>query len=158
VSELLKLPKDLTFESITFEIGFSLKRTVTTIPPALRSLGVSSLREPTTSVEAYGTLTGSRATIESNVKEICRSLHLDLRHMRSRRFIVSYGSTKAHFTRMTKLMDTGEDNKTHRLKVMGLVKHEGTDKEMDKIISLLTAKKIHCTYSVKPLTTVVCTE
>jgi len=158
VSELEKLPKELTVEGITFEIGFSLKRVVSTIPAKMRELGVVSLREPTASMEAYGLLTGSRSTLFANAKEICKELHLDYRHMRARRFIVSLNGTKAYFTRMTKAMDTGEENKTHRIKVMGLVKVEGSDANVNKIIQLLTAKKIHCTYSVKPITTVICTE
>ena len=72
--------------------------------------------------------------------------------------MVSLNGTTAYFTRMTKQMDTGDDNKTYRLKVLGLVKHDGDDKGMNNIIKLLTAKKVHCVYSVKPVTTVICSE
>ena len=159
VNEVLGLPKELTIDSLTFEIGFSLKRVVSTIPEHLRELGVSSLREPSTSMEAFGTLQGSRHKMTQYAKQICSELLLDVRHMRVRRLQVSLNGTTAYFTRMTKVMDTGaEDNKTYRLKVLGLVKHEGSDKDMDNIIKLLTARKVQCQYSTKVVTTVLCSE
>jgi hypothetical protein len=60
VNEVLELSKEIDIDSLTFEIGFSLKRVVSTIPKALRELGVASLREPSASMEASGTLHGSR--------------------------------------------------------------------------------------------------
>jgi len=158
VSEVLSLPSELTIDSITFEIGFSLKRTISTIPDSLKQLGVSSLREPCASMEAMGTLHGSRTKLTSNAKDICKALSLDYRHMRVRRLMVSYKGTTAYFTRMTKNMDTGAEDKTQRIKVLGLVKHDGTDVGINAIIKLITAKKINCVYSVKPITTVICSE
>jgi len=158
VNEVLGLPKELTIDSITFEIGFSLKRIVSEISDGLRELGVSSLREPSASMEAMGTLHGARSKLGQNAKQICSELSLDYRHMRVRRLMVSHGGTTAYFTRMTKNFDTGEDDKTRQVKVMGLVKHEGDDKGLEKIIKLLTAKKVKCLYSSKMVTTVVCTE
>lgn len=158
VNEVLELPKDLNITSITFEIGFSLKRVVSTIPEALREMGVSSLREPSASMEAFGTLIGSRAKMMANARAICRELQLDFRHMRVRRMTVAVNGTQAFFTRMTKNMDTGEENKTHRVKVLGLVKFEGTETGMNKIVRLLTAKKIQCTYTPKTVMEVLCTE
>lgn len=158
VNEVLELPKELTIDAITFEIGFSLKRIVSTIPNSLRELGVSSLREPSASMEASGTLHGSRSKLLSNAKGICSNLSLDYRHLRAKRLQISLNGTTAYFTRMTKTFDTGEDNKTKQVKVMGLIKHEGTDKGMDSIIKLLTAKKVHCLYSNKMVTTVICNE
>jgi hypothetical protein len=59
---------------------------------------------------------------------------------------------------MTKQMDTGEDNKTLAVKVLGLVKYDGEERDMNAIIKFLTARKVHCVYSVKPVTTVICSE
>ncbi len=159
VNEVLDLPKDIDIEKVSFEIGFSLKRVVSAIPKHLRALGVTSLREPSTSMEAFGVLEpSSRTALARDAKTICRELQLDFRHMRVRRMVVSYKGTKAFFTRMTKNMDIGAEDKTRQIKVLGLVKHEGTDDDLKQIIKTLTAKKIHCVYSVKPVTTVVCSE
>ena len=158
VSEVLELPKEIGIESITFDVGFSIKRIVATIPQKLRELGVGALREPSTSLEASGVLTGARTTLTRNAKEICSELHLDYRHMKVRRLCVSYHGTNAFFTRMTKNMDIGEEGKTRQVKVLGLVRHDGEDKDLEKIIKLLTARKIRCAYSVQLVTTVVCSE
>lgn len=158
VDEVLGLDKGLSIDSLTFEIGFSLKRVVSAIPSNLRTLGVSSLREPSTSMEAFGTLHGARSKMIGNAKSICSNLSLDFRHMRVRRLQLSMNGTTAFFTRMTKNFDMGEDNNTKRIKVMGLVKYEGDEKGMNHIIKALTARKLKCVYSVKPVTTVICSE
>lgn len=158
VNELMGVSKDLSIDELTFEIGFSLKRVVSKVPTHLSELGVTSLREPTASMEAQGILQGSRSRVTQFAKQICHELQLDYRHMRVRRMQVSHNGTVAHFTRMTKQMDTGEDDKTIQVKVMGLVKHDGTDKGVQDILKLLVAKKVHCVYSTKPMTTVLCTE
>jgi len=135
-----------------------LKRVVASVPSALRKLGVVSLREPSSSMEASGTLHGTRAKLKSDSREICRLLSLDHRHLRVRRLMLSYKGTTAFFTRMTKNMDIGKEDKTLRIKVLGLVKYVGEEKVMNEIIKLLSAKKIKCQYSVKPVTTVICSE
>lgn len=155
---LAAMPKELSIDRITFEVGFSLKRIVSNIPQRLRNLGVTYLREPSASMEAQGVLVGSRGVIEAKAQEICKTLGLDYRRVRVRRMQLSYKGTRVFFTSMCKTMDTGDDNRTYKLRVLGFVKAEGTQAGTDAILDLLTAKKFKCQYSIQTLTTVLCSE
>jgi len=157
LQEVLTIDKDLTIEELTFEVGMTFRTMVTRIPPTLTALGVTSMREPSTTVAASGLLSGARATIARNAREICKELALDLRHMRVRRLRLAYKGSTVSFTRTTKKMDIGE-GKTEQIKVLGVIVTDGTEKAVSTIMKKLNANKIHCKYSVQTTKSVICSK
>jgi hypothetical protein len=147
----------VNLDEIAFEVGFSLKRTTATVPADLRSKGVTYLREPATSMEAQGTLTGTRATMERNAKAICRELQLDYRHMRVKRMKVSHNGTQVVFTSMLKNMED-EENGTKRRRVLGMVLPDTGEEGVLALIRALSAQRVYCRYSITPVQTVICQE
>jgi hypothetical protein len=156
VNEVLDLSSDVTIEEVSFEVGFSLKRMVSKVTPDLAALGVTSMREPSASMEAVGKLTGKRSSMLHDAKEICATLGLDYRHMRVKRLVVSCNGARSIFTRMTKKLVHGDENKMKSVKVLGLVVTEGSEKDSANLIKILGAKKVHCQYSTQPVRTVIC--
>lgn len=161
VQGVLTLPPAVTLEEISFDIGFALKRTATTIQPALRELGVTYLRENSPSMEAQGMLSGARTTIKRNAQEICRVLQLEYARMRVRRMKVSHNGVNAVFTAMTKQMPSGEGQRNgtlERVKVLGLVLAQNqTEAEVARLVRAIAADRVNCRYSVQPVHMVICT-
>lgn len=157
VGEVLGLPEEVQIEEVSFEIGFSLKRVVSQVPLSLAKLGVTSMRQPSASMEALGKLTGKRNVMIRDAQKICDELGLDYRHMRVKRLVVSYKDATSTFTRMTKKLANEDDNKMRSVKVLGLVVTEGTEDSAKALIKTLGAKKVHCQYSTQQVRTVVCT-
>jgi len=157
VQEVLAIDKDLTIEELTFRVGITFRTMATRIPPTLAALGVTSLREPSTTLEASGMLSGARSAIARDAREICKELSLDIRHMRVQRLRLEYKGSVVSFTRTTKKMDIG-DGKTEQIKVLGVVVTDGTKNAIETIMKKLNANKVHCKYSVQTIKSVICSK
>lgn len=154
-NEVMQLPKDVKIVSLSFEVGFSLKREVSVVPKALANLGVTYMRQPTASVEARGILSGkSRAQMKTTMQSICTELQLPIKHVRIIRMEVGTKEGTATFTRMTKKIEIG-DGKTEMMKVLGIVRSDGDE---SNIINLCGAKKFVCKYDTQLVRTVICSE
>ena len=161
VPGVLTLPTTVTIEEISFELGYAIKQVASSIPAALREIGVTYMRESSPSVMVQGTLTGARTTIERNAKEIARRVQLDYRKMRVKRMKVSHQGTEVVFTAMTKKMPSaeGREGDVERVKVLGLVLGQGQSEDAGvlRLVRAISAARVNCRYTVQPVRTVICT-
>lgn len=159
IEEVLQIDKDITIEELTFEVGMSYRRMNRAIPPALRELGVTLIREPAMTIEAGGLLSGARSTIKRNALTICKELGLDVRYMRVKRLRVSWKNDHMTFTRLSKNMAKPDGAGTERVPMLGLVLRDDLNpKSVNEVIKRLGADKINCKYDVTTFRTVICSK
>lgn len=152
--EVMKLPKEVKIEKIRFELGSTMKKHSLPIPPNLKKLGVSYMRESHPSFEVEGTFEfPKRADYEKAADELCTEVNMKRNTLRVKRLVLSVKGNRGVFARTSKTIK-GEE-KSERKTVLGMFEWEGNANEIAKALS---AGKFACKFEKHTVTSVFCEE
>jgi len=149
------VPKSISIESVSFELGSSYKlRRRAAISNKMRKLGITSCRQTVPSIEYGVRIDGvGREALKKMAKELSKETNEDMDFARVSRLTLSYKESEATFNRTAKATKPDETDLRKKLKLLGLVSSEGNVVEL---IRELSASKYSCKFQRVFSDTIIC--
>lgn len=155
-----KLPKKLRIVNMAVRGTYRMGRRKLALPEYLKKVGFSSASETASSIDVRGSFKGNLAkeTMISSLKRAASSFKVPLEKFHIERVTLSdeKPTCAITFKRMFKQIKLPHDKRRKKL-VLGMTSGDGKDYH-NKILAVLSAKKITCTLAKTERTIVLCSE
>lgn len=137
------IPDNITIESISLITGDLRNKERIELTNSFRSMGITSLRKSTPSMEAGIKFVNTpKPAMKSLAKEICNKLGTDYKKIIVNRITLSFGEASVVLYRTKKSINPNSKDQRKKLTVLGVTYSEGN---IVNLLKELSAKKFSCT-------------